>query len=957
MTRLPAWILALAALSTSAHAATWSVPGDFSTLQAAADSLFVSSGDTLVLTSNQSGFFLNNGKSLTIQGQGFTLGPSPGLPSVVYVDDSSLVLDSVVLDGEWSNQALYIETNAAVTVLDSTLTNGIGQGDGGCIFVNNSTLELDGVLVDGCQTQGRGGAISLDVGDVQVRNSVIEDTFAGQEAGAFYVRNGSFELDNSAVSLAETNGQGGAFSCRQSQCIVSDRALSDLTASDDGGAIAAQTSSNVTLVDSHIQATVGRDGGAVAIRNGILSVERSRFEQVAATESGGAIFAENADVTVSNAYFCGNLADNDTVGIDAEQADSLQVQNALFTDPGFDSTTAVFQRVIAAANDGTIRNVSVVGVGSPQLDGRGSTTLTDNLMTGQDVVGLDGSGVSQDNLLWGPSVQGSHDTNAQIISDPGLIGDTASSCATLFGLYPTASLDTSTTQIDADGTAGDAGHLGGPGLDVDWWGSDADGDGALVTTDCDDSNPSISPAGTEICDNGIDENCDGMDLVGATWYSDADGDGFGDDLTATIVCGTPPAGLVSDGGDCDDANAGIHPLVDETCNGIDDDCNGLVDDDDPGLTNGFDTWPDDDGDGFGPDDVPATVVCVVPSGVVQQAGDCDDTDPDRSPASQEACVDGIDNDCDGLVDADDPDFVDFATDWWADDDGDTYGDPSDVVTVCASDVPPGYVSPVNGADCDDTMGSVNPAASEICNGIDDDCVGGADDGITADFYPDTDGDGFGDAGAMPDTTCDPAPGATVDDTDCDDTDDRINPSENEVCDGLDNDCNSQVDDGLTFVTVYPDVDGDTYGDENAGISVCETPAGHILTGGDCDDSDPAVNPAAVEIRGDGIDNDCDGLGGPVDTGDTGDTGDTAEPGTDLQDSDGDGVPDVIDPAPNSAGDETGSPPGPQAGCACNGSGPTGLLGGWAFIGLVLARRISRVTSRDDPQQGASTLPG
>ena len=90
---------------------------------------------------------------------------------------------------------------------------------------------------------------------------------------------------------------------------------------------------------------------------------------------------------------------------------------------------------------------------------------------------------------------------------------------------------------------------------------------------------------------------------------------------------------------------------------------------------------------------------------------------------------------------------------------------------------------------------------------------------------------------------------------------------------------------------------------------------------------------ANEIEGDEIDNDCDGIGGPVP--DTGETGDTAVP-----DADNDGVPDFIDPAPNSAGDVTGAPPSPEYGCGCThpGTGPLGGIGLLVLLGTVSIRR-------------------
>ncbi|MFH1465208.1 MAG: putative metal-binding motif-containing protein [Pseudomonadota bacterium] len=427
----------------------------------------------------------------------------------------------------------------------------------------------------------------------------------------------------------------------------------------------------------------------------------------------------------------------------------------------------------------------------------------------------------------------------------------------------------------------------------------------------------------EICD-GMDNDCDGLvddddpDIGGQpTWYADADGDGFGDAADTVVSCAAP-AGYVADDTDCDDEDADINPGASELCNGLDDDCDGLVDDEDSDVV-GQGTWyADADGDGFG-DPAAAILACEMPVGSVTDATDCDDTDAGVNPAAVEVC-DGGDDDCDGLVDDDDPSVTGQPI-WYADADGDSYGDAGSPTAACVQ--PAGYLA--DATDCDDTQAAVNPGATEVCNGVDDDCDGALDEGFDSDadgladcfdteecdgldndgdglvddadpsvtgqpsWYYDGDGDGYG-YGRYTLMACEQPSSFVATPGDCDDADAAVNPAGVEVCNGYDDDCDGLVDDADASVTGqatwYADADGDGFGDSSVSSLACVKYPGWTGDKADCDDGDAAVNPSAKEIC-DGYDDDCDGL---VDDAD----GDRIGGSTWHADADGDGYGDPHD---------------------------------------------------------------
>ena len=346
-----------------------------------------------------------------------------------------------------------------------------------------------------------------------------------------------------------------------------------------------------------------------------------------------------------------------------------------------------------------------------------------------------------------------------------------------------------TMPMDCDPTRSDV-HPGAEplcelGVDANCDGSDdttdGDGDGlAACEGDCDDTNPAINPSAAEVC-NGADDDCNGTIDVGATdapdWYSDLDGDSYGNVANVITQC-TVPAGYVGNATDCNDASTGINPGASEVCDGVDNDCDGSIDDADSSVSGQSVWFKDADGDGYG-DTASAKLACSAPAGYVANATDCDDSNGAYHPGAATVCELGVDANCDGSDDT-------------VDGDGDGYA-------ACE--------------ECNDADASINPGALEVCNGVDDDCDGSVDEGAVdaPTWYQDADSDTYGNAGVNV-SQCDQPAGYVGNKTDCNDASTGINPGASEVCDGVDNNCDGVTDtDAIDQSTWYYDADGDGYG--------------------------------------------------------------------------------------------------------------------------------------------------
>lgn len=291
------------------------------------------------------------------------------------------------------------------------------------------------------------------------------------------------------------------------------------------------------------------------------------------------------------------------------------------------------------------------------------------------------------------------------------------------------------------------------------------------------SSADIYPGAEDLPYDGVDQNCDGKDDF------DADADGF----VPSVYLGIPTLQLeqlpLLAGGDCDDQDARIRPDAEEIWyDGVDQNCDGGDD---------F----DQDGDGF--------------ANLAYSGTDCDDQDPSVFPDAEEVWYDGVDQNCDRRDDFDQ--------------DGDGHA-------LLGAD----SLALIND-DCDDQDAQVHPLASEICDGVDNNC-----DGLLGDAESDLDGDGYVACVDIEYWKGEEILGGS----DCDDQNATWFPDQQWLLDG----------------------DGDGYagGDGTAvggtAMTVSCAPVGDFTAteAGDCDDQDASKHPFATENVG-VVDNNCDGL--------------------------------------------------------------------------------------------------
>ena len=759
----------LSLLLTSAFAATLTVDpldgSSYTTIQAAIDEAV--DGDTIEVARGSFSECLDSGgKSLTLTGHGSGDGTTIDGSTTCAAGQATITLDA----GEtWSLQDLVVTrgdhrsfdvlNGAVLDLLNVTVSDNTATDCGGGLYASASTLNITNSTFENLSA-GDGGAICAVASSLTVSSSAFTDNEAGalDEGGAIAI----YLDDTSQIALirdssfsGNTAYSGGAIYASEddpkdtgdSRLTVARCTFTD-AAGDVGVALTADTLDEVALTENTFAGNTALTTGVVFLTN--IS-EVSGTGNLFCGNTGGSTGYSGSLVTdeVARETWSRNVFQEDTndeahggvsvrLGADSSFINNTFVSHRTSDDalPAFlaHESAVVFRNNIVAFSEGP--GVSLDAY-SDKLSAVTYNAFHEN--TGGDAGG---------DASFDPSVDGN------IVADPRFNdysrdGDCTNDDLTLS--IESALVDAGDPEDrDDDGTVADIGAYGETITDTDE-------DGYDNTVDCDDDDPDANPEGVEVAYDGVDQDCDGADLV------DLDGDGHAsteaggtdcDDYDTAIFFGAAdPAydgldqdcagdndydrdgdgyvgegyedevgGTAPDTGDCDDTSSAVHPdASDPWYDGVDSDCAG-------------DNDYDQDGDGY--------------TSLTYGGDDCDDADPSAYPGAPDEPYDGVFSDCERA------------------DEFDVDGDGFDAEVV-------------GGTDCDDDDSDINPDAEDIAyDGVDQDCSG-------ADLT-DVDRDGH-DAEA-------------VGGDDCDDDDGDISPSETELPDDdIDQDC-----DGADLVSEAPE---------------------------------------------------------------------------------------------------------------------------------------------------------
>ena len=753
-------------LSAPGLSATLTVgSGGYATISAAVSA--AADGDTLAIDAGTYAECVSlAGKDLTLQGAG---------------------AGSTLLTGDGScDVALAMDLGETATVADLTLDNPAGQGftvQGGTVVLSNVTVQNGGdpmlrggggsvtdadLTLDGCTFQDNQAQVGGHLAATGSHLAISNSTFSGGSSlygGALYVASAlSLEVTDSTFTGNQSTTSGGVLVTDTVTSVTfSGTTFEDNAAKESGGVFYAYNTGTITWTDSTFQGnTAGGYGGVGYCPTASLTISGCTFEDNQSTSTnGGAVVVTNGDLQVDDSSFSSNQAASHGGALMVFQG-SLIGSNLSFE--GNTSSTGYGGAIYVNGIGGSYGlSLSDVSFEANSAGGTGGGLYGQSLA---EVV-LQGARFASNSANAGGALGFTYVASTSVTGNTFCANTAANGGAAYVANYSTAStIDVWSNNLLQDNTASENGGGIYVAVDhkLDWInntlvGQEAGGLGGAIYIDNAGLNATNNLIAWTAAGDGLSVSADAypVTLQYNDWYGNTDVDaGAGTGLILGDngnIADDPGVVAYSDDGDCTNDDLGLA------------DGSALIDAGDPGLldvdgsisdigANGGPggSSPDDDADG------------------VVNNKDCADADAAIFPGAAEIC-DGIDNDCDGLVDLDDDGLDDGIVTCWADGDGDGYGageglQRCEISATCVA----------QDGDCDDADPLVVPGAAEgIGDAIDQDCDGGEL------CYQDGDGDGYRPdeetTVASSDLSCDGAGEASPTDPtgDCDDADPSVYP--------------------------------------------------------------------------------------------------------------------------------------------------------------------------------------
>lgn len=594
--------------------------------------------------------------------------------------------------GTYYESALSIPSSKTIYLVgsdeDETIIDGSSSGSPIITTSSSSTLILKNLTIQNGYASLGGGVYAE--GRLYVDHVIFRQNRASGNGGALYTVNTSYPVIFNSTFEENTADQGGAiYFDLPYQGAVFQSVFSDNSALDGGGAIYLMGPSDVVLLKNTFSDNSASRGGAIYQDEGdLVQFVENYFESNESSGGiGGALYVETAGTdTLLRNVFVDNLA-GEAGAFYLYQTGYFEIHNNLFAQNSATGSSGAIESNNSGDhnffNNNFINNESSDGgayrgyMSSGTLVNNIFYLSTDRVSAGNDFISLTSASVTCDH-------SGIHSSDGSV-------------SATELGIHYCSSSSVA---------------------DPNWSDFSDDGDYEADDFTLSSSSVFINAGNTDSAYDDTDGSVNDLGITGGpyagTLYQSQEAleAAYASSFGSSYLSGDADGdGVSSSNGDCDDADSSVNPRIVEIYNGIDDDCDGTVDE-----------GTDGDVDGY--------------SGSLFGGDDCDDTNALINPDADELC-DGVDNNCDGTIDENDA--VD-ATTWYADSDGDSYGDSSNTVLSCAQ--PTGYVS--DSSDCDDSNVRINPRMKDCAyfvikrlglpdvtragDGIDNNCDGTADNG-------------------------------------------------------------------------------------------------------------------------------------------------------------------------------------------------------------------------------------